>query len=447
MNTFLNKKVLLFFLLLFTAFYFSSELYAQEQQLSKYVLSIENAIQLAKANNSQIQIATLEGQAIQSDLKDIKSHALPSVAIKGSGRRLTDVTLFEHGISQSETVPAPPTNDMATVGIEASFNLYSGGKHEAAIEEQKIKSKLADINLKDQTGSVSLQVVSLYLDILRLQQLDSLYSEQIKREDLRYKNIQSLYNNGKVTRSDLLRAEINLSNQQFSKKENSSDIEIQMQRMNILLQLPEHTSLLLSDTTVIKKVPSLTTIYNLSGERSYKLLKATENIDLQEAKIKGVKSNYYPSIELFSEYGYNYPNSLIFPPVDQIYSVGYIGIKLQYSISSLYQNNHKNVAEKIRLTELKMQQNAIKDNTHLEISSLKIKYNDMLEKIAIAEKNIEQSKVNYKIVSTKYFNQLALLTDLLDADNLYLQSRYNLIKAQTDLCNYYYNLLYTTGNL
>ena len=72
---------------------------------------------------------------------------------------------------------------------------------------------------------------------------------------------------------------------------------------------------------------------------------------------------------------------------------------------------------------------------------------DMRDKIALAQKNIEQSQVNYKIVSTKYFNQLALLTDLLEADNIYLQSKYKLIEAQTSLLNYYYQILYTTGKI
>ena len=65
----------------------------------------------------------------------------------------------------------------------------------------------------------------------------------------------------------------------------------------------------------------------------------------------------------------------------------------------------------------------------------------------MAEKSIEQATANLKIVSTKYFNQLALLTDLLDADNLYLESSFNLVKAQTDATGYYYRLLYATGKL
>jgi outer membrane protein TolC len=72
---------------------------------------------------------------------------------------------------------------------------------------------------------------------------------------------------------------------------------------------------------------------------------------------------------------------------------------------------------------------------------------EALNRISVNQHSVEQSQVNYRIVTTKYFNQLALLTDLLDADNLYQESRFNLVKAQTDALTIYYHLLYTSGNL
>lgn len=422
-------------------------LWAQEGQMPVYVLSIQDAIRLAKENNDWISIAKLKTESSLSDLREVKSHALPHITAAADGMKLSDVTLFENGLSNSETIPAPPVSYKASVALEAGFNLYSGGKHEAEIQEYEIKTKLADINLKEQTGNIALQVIQNYLEILRLSRLDTLYKEQVKKEDSRLKNINSFYKNGKVTKSDVLRAEINLSNQQFAKKENQSNITIYNDRLGVLLHLPEKTRLVLTDTIIAANIPENNGIGQLSEDNSYSILMAKQYTELQQAKIKSAKSNYYPSIELITGYEYNYPNNLVFPPVDQIYAFGFVGFKMRYSLSSLYQNNHKVHSEKQRLQEMKTTENATKDKVKLQVSTLSIKIGDMAEKINIAQKNIEQSRVNYKIVNTKYSNQLALLTDLLDADNLYLQSKYKLIEAQTDLQNYYYQLLYTTGNL
>ena len=421
--------------------------YAQEKNTQTLVLSMEEAIHLAQKNNDWIAMAKSNKEVAESELKEVKSHALPHVVADAGGKKLSNVTLYEHGLHDAESLPPPPSSYQANFGIEASFNLYSGGRHEAQIEESELKTKLSAIKILQQSGSISLQVVQNYLEILRLSKLDSIHKEQIQRDELRLKNINSLYTNGKVTRSDVLRAEINLLNEQFARKENQSNIQIFHNRLHVLLNISENTNVVLSDSIVFNQISELTTIENPTENQAYSLLSAKQNTELQEARIKGARSNYYPSISLISAYEYNYPNRLVFPNIDQAYSVGFIGFKMQYSISSLYQNNHKVNAEKEHLEELKVNENAVKNNLKLEISSLKIKLLDTKEKIKIAEKNIEQSKVNLKIMTTKYFNQLALLTDLLEADNLYLQSEYKLIEAQTSLLNYYYQLLYTTGKI
>ena len=102
-------------------------------------------------------------------------------------------------------------------------------------------------------------------------------------------------------------------------------------------------------------------------------------------------------------------------------------------------------AGKTRLQELNYVQQNIRDNVKQEANGLLIKYQEALNRIKVTEKSIEQASVNYKIVSAKYFNQLALLTDLLDADNLYQESRFNLVQAQTTAQFIYYQLLFTSG--
>ncbi|RYY24848.1 MAG: TolC family protein, partial [Sphingobacteriaceae bacterium] len=154
-----------------------------------------------------------------------------------------------------------------------------------------------------------------------------------------------------------------------------------------------------------------------------------------------------PSLGFYTAYGLNYPNYLFYPSVNQAYAIGFVGLRAQYSISSLYQNKSKLAAGKLRVKELELQEQAVADNVHTEASSYYIKYKEALTRIAVNERSVEQARVNYRIVSTKYFNQLALLTDLLDADNLYQESRFNLIRAQTDALIIYYRLLYASGNL
>jgi outer membrane protein TolC len=182
-------------------------------------------------------------------------------------------------------------------------------------------------------------------------------------------------------------------------------------------------------------------------QSAYAVQRTIARSGIQSAMLKGIKGNAMPTISLVSAYGFSYPNYLEFPPVNQLYSIGYVGIKVSYNISSLYQNTHKVSAAEIRLDEIRQNQQLVQDNAREEVKSLLIRYNESLNRVAVMQQSIVQATVNYRIVNTKYFNQLALLTDLLDADNLYQEARYNLISAETDASLIYYNLLYATGNL
>jgi outer membrane protein len=298
-------------------------------------------------------------------------------------------------------------------------------------------------------GNIGLQTANQYLVLVRLNELQQLISDQLKRAQTRLNNINALYKNQKVTRSDVLRAEVALANVELSLQQNENDIEIANQQLNVLMNVPDSVRVIPTDTAGMPKpqLSSLAPFLKGAGASAYSVQKAAKSIDLQKARLAGAQSLNRPNVAFYTAYGMNYPNYLFFPPVNQAYAIGFVGLKAQYSISSLYQNKSKVSAGRLRVKELEVQQAAYADNARIAVRSDYIKYAEALTRISVNEHSVAQSLVNYRIVNTKYLNQLALLTDLLDADNLYQESRFNLVKAQTDALAVYYNLLYTSGNL
>jgi outer membrane protein TolC len=420
--------------------------YAQD---SIYKLSLQDAVQLARQKNKQVSISKTEEDAVDAELRDAQLSRLPNVGIGASYQRFSKVTLYEDGLSGGHSIKRPPTANSANLGLESSITLFAGGRQTAAIREQHIRKDIASLNTLDLSGNVSLQVISSYLNIIRLEEQNAVIIEQIKRAETRFKNIETLFRNQKVTRSDLLRAQLILDNQKLSREQNENDLAIAISRLNVLLDLPRNTQIVPTDTVNGEKATaaSLTDLVKSAQETNYAVLRTQQTQKLQENRIKAIRGAYLPTLQAFSAYGVNYPNNLVFPPVDQAFSVGFIGLRAQYNLSSLYHNKNKEKAAKIRLEALQTQESAIRDNVDDEANALHIKYSESLHRITVAASSIEQASANYKIVSAKYFNQLALLTDLLDADNLLLESKYNLIRSQTDALAFYYRLLYTSGKL
>lgn len=422
---------------------------AQAQGGNGYKLTLADAVQFAKSQNKWVQAAGIAENAAGEDRKDVYNAVLPTINVSGSYQRFSDLTLFTQGLTHATSGPRKPTPNSAALGFDALFNIYSGGKQKALQKEQTSRLDLARLNTRDQSGNIALQTANQYLDLVKLNDLERFILDQLKRAKTRLNNINSLYKNQKVTKSDVLRAEVTLANVELALQQNENDMIIANQRLNVLINVPDSVRILPIDSAGMPKpqIGSLLPMIEAAGVSSYSVQKAAENVEIQKARLRGVESNNKPSVSFYTAYGLNYPNYLFFPAVNQAYAIGFVGLKAQYSISSLYHNRSKVSAAKLREKELEVQQEAYSDNVRTEVRSYYIKYAEALTRISVNEHSVEQALVNYRIVNTKYLNQLSLLTDLLDADNLYQESRFNLIKAQTDALSIYYHILYSSGNL
>jgi outer membrane protein TolC len=416
---------------------------------SIYQISLTEAIKLSKAQNNLVKAALTEESATGADLRDAKNNALPTVLANGDYERYSKLTLFQDGLKGAKSISRYPTPNAANLGVSTNFNLYAGSFQRAYVSEHKTELDLARINSQNQASNSGLQVAQQYLDMVKLYEEKKFIIDQVVRAETRLKNITALYNNQKVTRSDVLRADVMLSNVKLNLEQVENDIIISNQKLNVLLNLPDSVKISPTDSAAMTRpaVADLLTLLAGTTHDAFAVRKMEENIKLQSDRIKMIRSNNYPVVSLYSAYGLNYPNFLFYPPVDQAYTLGFIGLKIQYNISSIYQNKYKISASRIRLQELQFVKQDVRNNVNQVASSLVIKYQESLNRINVNEQSIEQARVNYKIVSAKYYNQLALLTDLLDADNLYQESRFALVQAQTGAQLIYYQMLYTSGKL
>jgi len=421
----------------------------QQDEHRSYKLTITEAIQFAKSQNKWVKSAAIGEAAAAEDQKAAYAAALPTISAGGSYQYFSPLTLYSGGGSHGTIISRPPTSSSATLGVEALFNLYSGGRQRAWQREQTSRWKLARIDGRDQAATVVLQTAIRYLDLVRLNDQQQFILDQLKRAQTRLANINALYNNQKVTRSDLLRAQVALSNAQLALEQSQNDIAITNQKLDVLMDIPDSIRISPADSAAATKpvASSLLPMVHTAQEAAYSLRKATESIELGKAMLKGVESAGKPSIGLYSGYGLNYPNYNVFPPVSQAWSIGFVGMKASYEISSLYHNKSKVAAARLRVKQTELQAEARRDEVRTEAEAYYIKYGEALNRIAVNERSVEEALLNYQIQNTKYLNQLSLLTDLLDADNLYQESRFDLVRAQVDALAIYYHLLYLSGNL
>lgn len=423
--------------------------FLHSQMIDYQRLSLQQAIETGLKNNKNIQISHLKQEMYVTREKDLAMEKLPDIEFHTSYNQVTNLFQHQNGFFNKAT-KYDVINGMYDFTLSASIPVYMGGKIRNTEKKASIDTEISALKTHRDERQLKMEIITAFLQIHHLKEQQSLINDKMKEDSINIKQVKSLKANGVVTVNEVLRTSLQLSNHTMSWTELDNDIQIAEHKLKTILSLPENQEMhvdtedLISDKTVIPYIDELTKTAlakNESVEMTHK------NLSLRELDQKITKANYLPKITAGGEYFIKYPNMMFFPPEPYAYRLGMLGVNLTYPIENLYKNKYKmqEARENIDLAKLQIEEND--ENVRHTVYEAYKKFEETDQKVKIAEEAIGQAKENYRIVKTKYANKLSLITELIDADNAYLEAESNLISVKINRQLKYYQLQYTIGNL
>ena len=423
--------------------------FLQSQMIDYQHLGLQQAIEIGLKNNKNIQISHLKQEMSVTKEKDLKMEKLPDIEFHTSYNQVTNLFQHQNGVFNKAT-QYDVINGMYDFTLSASIPLYMGGKIKNTEKKAGIDTEISALKTHLDERQLKMEIITAFLQIHHLKEQQSLINDKMKEDSVNIKQVKALKANGVVTVNEVLRTSLQLSNHTMSRTELDNDIQIAEHKLKTILSLPESQEMhvdtedLISDNASIPYIDELTETA-LSKNESVEI--THKNLSLKELDQKITKANYLPKITAGGEYFLKYPNMMFFPPEPYAYRLGMVGVNLTYPIESLYKNKYKmqEARENIDLAKLQIEENEEKIRHNVYEAYKKFEETD--QKVKIAEEAIQQAKENYRIVRTKYANKLSLITELIDADNAYLEAESNLISVKINRQLKYYQLQYTIGNL
>lgn len=433
--------------ILLTALFTSKTAIGQNPEQSPITLT--DVWNKAAVYNKQLQMQYLRVQGTQQQVKAARDERLPEIKANGTYARVSNLAIYDKGLFNAPS-QFPVVHQFYQVGADAYLNLYNGSKTSREIQVRQTESELAQEQSNLTGTEIRYKAAGHYLDIYRFRMYEKVLLQDIKEREKELEEIRQLMKNGVVLKSDVLRAELKLSKQKVTLLEIRNSLQIANQRLNIMIgQSDSIDNKLALDTLDLSSIPQKSYEAYLAdaNEHSFAFKISEKETALSELKLKEVKSNILPKVGLYAEYAYTYPQIQFFPYAISLYGLGQVGVKAGMPISALYQNKHKREAARINLERQEIEHADTQDQVRQEVRAAYLRYTEALERIRVAQENILQAQENFRIVNNTYFNQLSLLTDLLDAETQLLQSRFDLTTAEVTAQLQYYQLLKATGNL
>jgi outer membrane protein len=448
----ITNRILRFTLLFLSCF---AGFAAQAGDTNKSVfITMDSAVAMGISHSHQVQLSSSQLAEVHSSVLDIKNRAIPSIALSAGYTRLSDVPIEYFLIPGSpEAIPSTAlfpiilNNYSATASLQES--VFNGFLLKNANVNMQYTEKSAEYSLESKKNNVKMDVITNYLTLFKLQQAHLLIEESLQQIASHVKEVGDFAKDGLATENDLLRVKLDQSNTQL----NEIDIENQLltvnYNMNVMLGLNGTTSIKVDSASISgsKTIQPLPYYIQKSSENRNDIQASDMQQKAAEVAIKETQSELYPKISILADYDYLRPNPRLVPPIDQFNGSWDLGIRITYNLTDLYSNKNKADVSRARYAEAQAQFAELSDNVKMEINQNYLEYQQSLQKIEVANKSLTQAQENYKLVKSRYDNHVALLTDLMDANNYLLNAKINLVSANADAQLAYYKLLKSAGEL
>jgi outer membrane protein TolC len=171
------------------------------------------------------------------------------------------------------------------------------------------------------------------------------------------------------------------------------------------------------------------------------------NEQMAKQRVKLAKSDMLPKVAVVAQNNFNGPITFELPPIDKNLNIWYVGIGVQYSLSSLFKSNKKILQAKLQSQAATEQKAVAAELLNNQIQAAYTNYLQSYVELETQQKSVQLAQENYQVVNDRYLNQLALITDMLDASNMKLDAELSEVDARINIAYAYYKMKYTAGNL
>jgi outer membrane protein TolC len=424
---------------------------ASAQETVRQIITIDEMFALADQNSKSLRPGATGINEAREAVNAAKNARLPEIDASLSFSYLGNGYLLDRDFSNGMTAPIPHFGN--NFSIEVSQVIYSGGAISNGIAIAKLQEENAKLNLETNRNHIRFRLVGYYLDLFKQQNLLQVYEKNIEQTKQVLKDIQAKGKEGIVLQNDVTRYELLLSNLELARTQIQNTLTILNNNLITTLGLPENVRIepQMPDVGATRALPLPTENAkywtNTADENSPELKQLSLAVQMTEHQDKIIQSERLPKVALFAGNHFDGPVTIEVPPINKNLNYWYAGVGINYKISSLYTTNKSARKSKFAIQRTKEQYDALKEQTELAVKADYIQYLEAYEQVETRLIASLLANQNYSVVSNRYKNDMALITDMLDASNAKLSAEVQLANAQINIIFNYYKLLYISGTL
>lgn len=402
------------------------------------ILTLSDGVRVAAENSRLVKISELDERISEADALIAKSPMLPSVNASVSQTYLSDQP---GAIFGAQNVPTSE-KDFLSYSLRIQQTLYDFRRNASRYEAGKMIVNTRKLDTVRSRNIAALDFITGYFDLLEAEKVLGVIQKEVEGLQSHLRNAESLYEEGVITKNDLLQADVRISDARQRLLTAGKVRAITASRLNNILARPLKTDFQVQDING----PS----YNLSdldiekaweaaGKQRAEIEIVNETLEVLDLEKETKTAEYYP--EFFIRGGYDYTEnpyqlhegnwSVILGVNVNLFSGGIT----KAGLMKIEQQKYKLLEQKDKLIE----------EIKLEVEKYMLDSGTARERIVVTENAVAQAEENLRINRVRFEEGVGTATDVLDAVTLLTTAETNYYRAVYDLRKAEAGVIYSTG--
>ena len=417
--------------------------YAQQS----YVLTLEQMFALADENSKTLKTEDAAVNEAQQAVSEARNGRLPDIGISLSASYLDNGHLTDRDFSNGQNIKMPHFGN--NFAVEATQLVYGGGTVTNSIALANLKAEMAGVNREAARSRIRIMLTGFYLDLYKLQNVLKVYDRNIELAKVVIKDTKARNEAGVALQNDVTRYELQLKNLELARRRVENSVEILNYDLVTMLGLPADTQIQPDTTLLDRSLPVEGVAYwqDLAERDAHAVKQSALAVEMGERGEKLARSERLPSVALIAANHFDGPITIEVPVIDKNFNYWYVGVGVSFKISSLYKTGKSIKRAKYSTDVSRHRQNDVLEQTSIAVQADYTKYLEAYDEVATLEKSVQLATENYGVIENRYRNDIALVTDMLDASNQLLDAELQLANARINVIFNYYKLKNTSGNL
>lgn len=409
-------------------------------------MTVERVFELIEQNSKSLSAARSSTLAAEEGIASAKRERLPDIDAALTLSYNGNILKLDRDFSNAETFSQPHFGNNLTV--EAKQIVYAGGAINSGIRMAEIEQSMTETGVDATRDALRYLAVTQLLQLIEADMSLSVYDSNIRLAERLIDDVSAKRERGMALQNDITRYELQLQTLRLGRRKTEDRRNVMNYQLCNTLGLPTDTRIE-PDTTLQSMLESeqYSDWQQRAQQSSTAILQSADAVAMAEQQLTIAKSERRPTIFVYAADIFNGPYTYDIPPVDNNFNIWQIGVGVSYKFGNLYKRSKNVKRADIEIRQRREQYESTAEEIDNRMQEAFTLYVQAFEQLRTMQKSVELARENYAVVNDRYLNDLALVTDMTDAQNMLLRAELDEATARLQIVNAYYRMKYIAGDI